>query len=163
MLCVKCLNMYHKSSAIAEMARVFLVNLDHGYSRNPSIFCGYFLSYYDRTTLRCPSLNPLVECYGTRPWIQSEMLWYLCQTSTHSWYQNVALLDSDYGTITSYSVPQQSSSITMSRGSKPSFNIQTIIPFGRGSLVRQRDRQTDRQTDGIAIAIAASNTLNARQ
>jgi len=45
----------NKISAIAEMARVFLVNPDHGIDENPVQTMWIF---YDTTTLWCPSLNP---------------------------------------------------------------------------------------------------------
>jgi len=56
----------HKSSAIAEIARVFLVNSHHGHDRNPIVDANT-ADFYRYTTLWCPSLNPVVGRYGTQP------------------------------------------------------------------------------------------------
>jgi len=65
----QCHRRYHadndnnKSSAIAEMARVFFVNSDHGHSRK------LHKVFYGTTTLWCACLNQVVERYGTELWI----------------------------------------------------------------------------------------------
>jgi len=55
-----------KSSAIAEMARVFSVNPDHGTVENP-IPDANTVDFYGATTLWCPSSNPVVGRSGTQP------------------------------------------------------------------------------------------------
>jgi len=59
---------YSKSSAIAEMALVFLVNSDHGHSQK-LILDANLVYFYGSTTLWYSSLklNPVVGCYGTQP------------------------------------------------------------------------------------------------
>jgi len=63
------------------------------------------------------------------------------------------------GTITSCSVPQQSSSISVSCGVSHISIPHTVQVW----LTSVTDRQTDRQTDQIAIAIAECNTSDERQ
>jgi len=56
----------NKSSAIAEMARVVLVNPDHGIVENP-ILDANNVDFYSTTTLWCPSLHQVTGRYGTQP------------------------------------------------------------------------------------------------
>jgi len=57
---------YNNSSAIADTARVYLINPDHGIVENP-ILDANSVGFYGTTTLWCPGLNPVVERYGTKP------------------------------------------------------------------------------------------------
>jgi len=66
-------SVHYKSSAIAEMARVFSVNLDHCIVENP-ILDAIKVDFYGTTTLRCPSLNPVVGPYELL--VKIETLWY---------------------------------------------------------------------------------------
>jgi len=50
----------NNSSAIAEMARVFFVDLDHGIVESP-ILDANNVHFYATTTLWCPSLNLVVS------------------------------------------------------------------------------------------------------
>jgi len=54
----------YKSSAIAKMACIFLVNSHHGHVENP-ILDANAVDFYGTTMLQCPSQNPVVERYGT--------------------------------------------------------------------------------------------------
>jgi len=56
---------YYNSSAIAEMAHIFLLDPDHGIVRNP-ILDANNVDFDGTTTPQCHSLNPAVGCYGTR-------------------------------------------------------------------------------------------------
>jgi len=50
----------------AKMARVFLVNPNHGIVENP-ILDTNSVDFYGTTTLWFPSLNPVVGRYGSQP------------------------------------------------------------------------------------------------
>jgi len=64
--CFLCSYSFNKNFAIAEIARVFLVNPDHGIIENP-ILDANSADFYGTTTLWCPSLNPVAGCYGIQP------------------------------------------------------------------------------------------------
>lgn len=105
---------HNNSSAIAQMVCVFLVNLHHSHNQKPHHGCKHcgFLWHND------------VTVFQSEP--SCEMLWFHCLNTIYSWYQNIPLLGSDKGTITSHPVPQQSPSVNVSCGANNIPILQTI-------------------------------------
>jgi len=59
------LNQSEQESAIAMMARVLLVNPDHGVVKNPILYADN-VNFYGTATLWCPSLNAVMGRYGSQ-------------------------------------------------------------------------------------------------
>jgi len=82
----------------AEMVCTFFVNSQHDHSQKPYARCKT-LYFYGTTTLWCPSMNPIVERYGTQLWIQRRYD-TLTQIQFIAGTQNVPWLGLGYHNIT---------------------------------------------------------------